>query len=254
MSDDDSDNRIIAIVVIVVLDIIAGIVFLANKTLWPELQNPALRCLVAPVIGIAAFAFYYLVYVGLPQAALMILWKVFLWLTTPRFVLAICGLIVIGTGVALLFKWIAAPVALYWTIIAGAAVGTAGGFIAARLSRLLKSDSWIVQTVIALPVAIGLTYLAFNLLYPGFELALMILPIPILLVFLIRFLVDEHQNRKKAAEKYEPINPSSLSRELKDLVLKQVKDQLGSTKYNQLVSAVGEDALITQVLANMQKK
>jgi hypothetical protein len=252
MSDKDSDNSYIWW--IVGLSLLLGVIFYFSKdSIWPQLHQPVLRCLVAPAAGVVLLMGYFLLYIVLPNAAAGIIGKLFLWLTTPRFVFPISLLIALGTAICLVFGWIDVPVASYWAMITAIATGTVIGFIVVRLVRIFKSDSWILETAISLPVSIGLTYWIVITLQPKLNIWWIITAILIMLAFLIRYLYDLHQEKNEVVSNFQKPNASNLPQDVKDQILRQVRDQVGATQYNQLISSIGEDEILSQVLANMRK-
>lgn len=255
MSGDDADSTVLWVAAAIGLGV--GIVFFFSKSVWPELDQPVLRCLVAPFAGIAfliAAYLYSVFYSVASEIVTLILSKLFLLLTAPALVFVTSLVISLGIALFLSLGWIVPPVMSWWASINAVALGTVGGFMTVGLVRVFRSGSQGLQIAISSLVAIGLTYWMITKLQPGLAMSWIITTIVIVIIFLGRLWYDMNQRAEEVANTTSPRKDTSYApEEIRGRLLMQIRDQIGVDQYDRWVSTIGEDEIINRVLASMQK-
>jgi hypothetical protein len=251
MSEDRSDGS--GIWGIIIISIIGGIVFFFNKSWWPEL-HPILRCLIAPVAGVVIIIGYYLLFVVLPNASLVILWEIIRWFTKPSTVVGFSFLGLSAIGVSLLFKWISIPIDPYWASLAGIAIGSICGFIIVQIIKSFQSDSWLLQSAIGIPISSGLAYWFASTLTKNLEPIWIIVTIILVVILMIRFVYEGQNSHEDAASHTAHYDSSDLPQDVKQQILANIREQIGDDQYERLVSSIGEDGIINLMLENAKKR
>jgi hypothetical protein len=265
MGNSDSDDNVVWWVLLIVGVVGGAIWFYFNKSFWPTLVSPVLRCIIAPFVGVAlaviavvAYFGYQLIYVVLPTIALQIIWKFLVWLTSPRLMISILLIFLLGGASALLFKWILLPLNPLWSTTSGIAAGVVGGFVMMRLTRIASCTSWIVKAIITFPVAALLSYWITLKLMASIEIGWIGLGSIVLLILLGRILWEEDKVEKVVrdgrARETHGLKASELSENMREQVLVSVREQLGDAQYNRLIDSIGRDGVIDLVLKQMSKK
>jgi len=250
MSNSDSDNS--GVWWIAIISVIMGIIFFFDKSFWPGLESPVLRCLLAPIAGVVLMFFYSGVWVSW---LLQIIWNFIRWLTSPAVVLLMCILLLASGGLALVFRWASPPLMPFWAISGGAAAGTLGGFIMLHVASVVPHNPWHVKATMAFPVAAGLSYWATNKLLAAVEPALYWIAIVLAAILLGRILwvkeSIESQTHATHVKQSSSLRAADLPNNVREQLLEKIRDQLGTAQFNQLIKAMGEDGVIDLVVKQM---
>ena len=254
MSDNDSNSGV-ALWVILLMTIGLGLVFYFDHSMWPTLESPVLRCLIAPIVGALLMSFYSGLWVDWFATPVM---KFIHALTTPGIILPVAALLLAGGGLALLAGWAPRPWSSGWAVTGGVTVGTLGGFIILLLASAVPHNPWHVRAVISLPVAGGLAYWMTNSLMQATEFWPDFWSIVFAVSLLARMIWQQEQVPPSRIEPVHvqpsyPLRAAGLPENVRKQLLQQIREQIGASQYNSLVAKLGEDGMIDMVLAQMKK-
>lgn len=254
MSDNDSNNGIAAWVILL-MTIGLGLLFYFDHSMWPELESPVLRCLVAPIAGLFLLIFSSGVWVEWFVTPVL---KFIHSITAPGIILPVATLLLAGGGLALLLGWAPRPWLPGWAITGGVVVGTLGGFIILLVASTVPHNPWHVRAAISLPVTGGLAYWTTNSLMQAAEFWRYIWAIIFSVALLARMIWQQEQAPPGRTEpaRIQPSNSlraTDLPENVREQLLQQIRDQIGVSQYNNLVANMGEDGMIDMVLTQMKK-